>query len=98
MKYFINYFCNVINSKKQMKKLLLLFVIAGLVITACGPSAEELEAQRIADSTKMADSLAKVQAENQRIADSTAKAQAIADSIAKAAEKGAKKGGKKAKK
>jgi hypothetical protein len=81
-----------------MKKLLLLFVIAGLVITACGPSAEELEAQRIADSTKMADSLAKVQAENQRIADSTAKAQAIADSIAKAAEKGAKKGGKKAKK
>ena len=93
----MTYFCNVINSKKQMKKLLLLSVIAGLVITACGPSAEELEAQRIADSTKMADSLSKVQAENQRIADSTAKAQAIADSIAKAAEKGAK-GGKKAKK
>ena len=81
-----------------MKKLLLLSVIAGLIFTACGPSAEELEAQRIADSTKMADSLAKVQAENQRIADSTAKATAIADSIAKAAEKGAKKGGKKAKK
>ncbi len=78
-----------------MKKLLLLTVIAaGLVITACGPSAEELEAQRIADSTKMADSLAAVQAENQRIADSTAKAQAEADSIAKAAEKGAKKGKK----
>jgi hypothetical protein len=87
----MTYFCNVINSKKQMKKLLLLSVIAGLVITACGPSAEEREAQRIADSTKMADSLAKVQAEQQKIADSIASAAAI-DSAAKAAE--AKKGKK----
>ena len=93
----MNYFCNVINSKKQMKKLLLLLVIAGLVITACGPSAEELEAQRIADSTKMADSLAKVQAEQQRVADSIAAA-AAADSAAKAAEAKAAKGGKKMKK
>jgi hypothetical protein len=93
----MTYFCNVINSKKQMKKLLLLSVIAGLVITACGPSAEELEAQRIADSTKMADSLAKVQAEQQRVADSIAAA-AAADSAAKAAEAKAAKGGKKMKK
>ncbi len=72
-----------------MKKLLLLSVIAGLVITACGPSAEELEAQRIADSTKMADSLAAVQAEQQRVADSIAAA--AADSAAKAAEAAAAK-------
>ena len=79
-----------------MKKLLLLSVIAGLVITtACGPSAEEVEAQRIADSTKMADSLAKVQAEQQRVADSIAAA-AAADSAKKAEEaKDAKKGKKK---
>ena len=93
----MTYFCNVINSKKQMKKLLLLSVIAGLVITACGPSAEELEAQRIADSTKMADSLAKVQAEQQRVADSIAAA-AAADSAAKAAEAAKAKGAKGAKK
>jgi len=77
-----------------MKKLLLLSVIAGLVITACGPSAEELEAQRIQDSAKQADSIAKVQEANKRAADSIAKAKAEEDSIAKAAE--AK--GKKAKK
>ncbi len=74
-----------------MKKLLLLSVIACLVITACGPSAEELEARRIADSTRIADSIAKVQAEQQRVADSIAAA-AAADSAAKAAE--AKKPGK----
>jgi hypothetical protein len=88
----MNYFCSVINSKKQMKKLLLLSVIAGLFITACGPSAEELEAQRIADSTRIADSIAAVQAEQQRVADSIAQA-AAADSVAKAEEaaKGKKK-------
>lgn len=91
---FMNYFCNVINSKKQMKKLLLLSVIAGLVITACGPSAEELEAQRIADSTKMADSLALVQAQQQKEADSIAAA-AAADSAAKAEEAAKTKKGKK---
>ena len=91
----MNYFCNVINSKKQMKKLLLLSVIAGLIITACGPSAEEIEAQRIADSTRLADSLAKVQAEQQKVADSIAAA-AAADSAKKAEEaKDAKKGKKK---
>jgi hypothetical protein len=93
----LNYFCNVINSKKQMKKLLLLSVIAGLVITACGPSAEELEAQRIADSTKMADSLAAVQAQQQKQADSIAAA-AAADSAAKAEEAAKAAKGKKGKK
>lgn len=68
-----------------MKKLLFVSVIAGLVITACGPSAEQMEAQRIADSTKMADSIAAAQAEAQRVADSIA-AVAAADSAAKAAE------------
>ena len=78
-----------------MKKLLLLSVIAGLIITACGPSAEEIEAQRIADSTRLADSLAKVQAEQQKVADSIAAA-AAADSAKKAEEaKDAKKGKKK---
>ena len=69
-----------------MKKLLLLSVIAVAIFTACGPSAEEQEAQRIADSTKMADSLASVQAEQQRVADSIAAA-AAADSAAAASTK-----------
>jgi hypothetical protein len=68
-----------------MKKLLALSVIAGFIFTACGPSAEELEAQRQADSAKIADSIAAVQAEQQRVADSIAAA-AAADSAAKAAE------------
>lgn len=52
---------------------------------SCGPSAKELEEKRIADSIRIADSLAMVQAEQQRIADSIAQAQAEAarkDSIA----------------
>ncbi len=52
---------------------------------SCGPSAKELEEKRIADSIRVADSLAMVQAEQQRIADSIAKAQEeirIKDSIA----------------
>jgi hypothetical protein len=88
-----------------MKKLLGLLVIAALfTFVACGPSAEELKAKHIADSTHVADSLAK---EKQK-ADSIAKAEEAAqlaaklekekqDSIAKAeaekANKG-KKGGK----
>jgi tryptophan synthase beta subunit len=72
-----------------MKKLLALSIIAGLIITACGPSAAELEAQRQADSARIADSIAAVQAEQQRVADSIAAA-AAADSAAKAAEAAAK--------
>ncbi len=74
-----------------MKKLVLLSVVAALIIAACGPSKEQQEAQRIADSTRIADSIAAVQAEQQRIADSIAAA-AAADSAAKAQEaKGKKK-------
>jgi hypothetical protein len=72
---------------KQMKKLALVLVIGAVAfMTSCGPSAKEIEEKRIADSTKVADSMAKVQAEQQRIADSIAKVQAaqkkVADSIA----------------
>jgi len=59
-----------------MKKLASL-LMAGAVIFmfACGPSAKEKEEKRIADSIRVADSLAMVQAEQQRIADSIAKVQ-----------------------
>ena len=62
-------------------------MIAGVVVflCSCGPSAKEIEAKRIADSTRMADSIAKVQAEQKRVADSIAQVQQqkrIADSIA----------------
>lgn len=70
--------------------IIALFVIIGIVITIIwwfnrGISAKEVEEKRIADSTRVADSLAMVQAEQQRIADSIAKAQnelRITDSMA----------------
>ena len=70
-----------------MKKLATLLLASAVVIMySCGPSAKEKEAKRIADSTKAADSIALVQAQQQRIADSIAKVQMIqkkaADSIA----------------
>jgi hypothetical protein len=69
-----------------MKKLATLLVIGAVAFMySCGPSAKELEEKRIADSIRVADSLAMVQAEQQRIADSIAKAQEakrVADSIA----------------
>jgi hypothetical protein len=69
-----------------MKKLATILVIGAVaLVTSCGPSAKELEEKRIADSIRVADSLAMVQAEQQRIADSIAKAQVEAahnDSIA----------------
>jgi hypothetical protein len=53
-----------------MKKLALILVIGAVAfMTSCGPSAKEIEAKRIADSTRVADSMAKVQAataENRR--------------------------------
>ena len=71
-----------------MKKLATLLVIGALAFMySCGPSAKEKEEARIADSIRVADSLAMVQAEQQRIADSIAKVQEekrIADSIAHA--------------
>jgi len=57
-----------------MKYILLLGLCSWLILTNCGPSAEELEAQRIADSTYKADSLTKVQVEQWRVADSIAAA------------------------
>lgn len=60
-----------------MKKLATLLVVGAIAfLYACGPSAKELEEKRIADSIRVADSIAMVQAENQRIADSIAAAQA----------------------
>lgn len=49
-----------------------------LVMSACGPTAKEIKDKRIADSIVLADSLAMVQADVQRVADSIALA--IADS------------------
>ncbi|MEI6681155.1 MAG: hypothetical protein WCO44_00930 [Bacteroidota bacterium] len=70
-----------------MKKLATILVIAAVAfMTSCGPSAKEKEAKRIADSVRVADSMAMVQAQQQRVADSIAKVQAaqkkVADSIA----------------
>jgi hypothetical protein len=42
-----------------MRNIFLTGLLACLILTNCGPSAEEIESQRIADSTKIADSLAK---------------------------------------
>lgn len=72
-----------------MKSRILIFLSLGifLAMTACGPSAKEIEAKRIADSIRTADSLAMVQAEVTRRNDSIAKVEAekrIADSIAAA--------------
>jgi len=69
-----------------MKKLATVLVIGVVAFMySCGPSAKEIEEKRIADSIRVADSLAMVQAEQQRIADSIAKVQQekmIADSLA----------------
>jgi hypothetical protein len=59
-----------------MKKLATLLLAGAVVVLySCGPSAKEKEAKRIADSTRVADSIAKVQMEQKRIADSIAKVQ-----------------------
>jgi hypothetical protein len=71
-----------------MKKLATLLLAGAVVFMySCGPSAKEKEAQRIADSTRVADSITQVQMEQKRIADSIAKVQeekAKMDSIAHA--------------
>jgi len=85
-----------------MKRLLQLFVVAGmLAFVACGPSAEEMaekakqDSIRMADSTKRAtDSIAEIQAKEKVKADSLAKVaeeQRKADSIKAAGEKKGKK-------
>ena len=69
-----------------MKKLALILVIGAVTfMSSCGMSAKEKEAKRITDSTRVADSMAMVQAHQKRVADSIANVQAqkrVADSIA----------------
>jgi len=83
----MEYFCIEFKINKQMKKFAIILAIGAVAfLSACGPSQKELEEKRIADSIRVADSLAMVQAEQQRIADSIAVAQAEAahaDSVAK---------------
>jgi hypothetical protein len=95
------YLCLNLKINEQMKKLATLLIIGVVAFMySCGPSAKELEEKRIADSIRVADSLAMVQAEQQRIADSISKVQeekrkadsiAHQDSIAKKLIKPAKK-------
>ncbi|HEX2935134.1 MAG TPA: hypothetical protein VHO72_07255 [Bacteroidales bacterium] len=81
-----------------MKNLFISLAVAALFsVVACGPSAAEQEAKRIADSTRVADSIAAVDSMNKAVEqakqDSIAKAIAdslAADSIAKAGKKGKK--------
>ena len=78
---------SILKLNKQMKKLAFILVIAVVALmTSCGPSAKEKEAKRISDSIRVADSMAVVQAQQQRTADSIAFVQAaqkkVADSIA----------------
>lgn len=69
-----------------MKKFFAILAVGiVLLFASCGQSAKQLEEQRIADSIRVADSLAMVQVQQQKIADSIAKAQEakhIADSLA----------------
>ena len=69
-----------------MKKFATVLVIGAVAfLFSCGPSAKEQEEARIADSIRVADSMAMVMAEQQRVADSITKAQIEAahkDSIA----------------
>ena len=43
-----------------MKKLIGVVIVLIVVVSACGPNTDELEAKRIADSTRVADSLAQI--------------------------------------
>ena len=73
--YLLLYLCIKFKTNETMKKLATLLVVGAVAFMyACGPNAKELEEKRIADSIRVADSLAMVQAEQQRISDSIAKA------------------------
>ena len=63
-----------------MKKVALSLIAIAMLVASCGPSAKEIEAKRVQDSIKVADSLCIVKAK----ADSIAKVIAIADSTKKA--------------
>ena len=75
-----------------MKKLLSIVAVAGMTaIVACGPSAAELATKAKADSTHMADSLAKIAEMQKAKTDSIAKAEAAkAEMASKAAAEAAK--------
>ncbi len=65
-----------LKNQKQMKKLATLLIAGAVVLMySCGPTANEKEAKRIADSIKVADCIAMIQAEQQRIGDSISKVQ-----------------------
>jgi hypothetical protein len=55
---------------KKLSIMIVSFALATLMMVSCGPSAKEIEEKRIADSILMADSIALVQAEQQKIIDS----------------------------
>lgn len=66
-----------------MKKLFAILAVGiVLLFASCGQSAKELEEKRIADSIRVADSLAMVKVQEQKIADSIANAKFKADSLA----------------
>lgn len=68
-----------------MKNVVLSLMLLAFAVVSCGPTSKELEEKRIADSITMADSMAIIQAEQQRLTDSIKVADSIktADSIAK---------------
>jgi hypothetical protein len=65
-----------LKNQKQMKKIATLLIAGAVVLmySSCGPTAKEKEEKRITDSIKVADCIAMVQAEQQRIGDSVTKA------------------------
>lgn len=71
-----------------MKKLFTILVLGlMLAVSACGPTAKQMEDQRVADSVRVADSCTLVCANEQRVADSLTKMKADslkADSLLKA--------------
>ncbi len=67
-----------------MKKLIFYLpktILLAALLSACGPSAKEYEEKRIADSIRVADSLAMMQAEMQRVADSSAYVQGVSNKL-----------------
>lgn len=61
---------NIMRISKLLQIGLLITFFLPFFPKGCGTSEDEIESQRIADSTRLQDSLAKVQAEVQRVADS----------------------------